>query len=100
MIEPVISGQLKVMVSRLSYIILPCDSVSSRITLSFTVSLYSPALIQLGEDLNCWQNVYGVLKGQSLLCYQCQEELESEDEPLLVIHLKKVGVGMSTVMNK
>ncbi|XP_027137775.1 rhotekin [Larimichthys crocea] len=56
MIEPVISGQLKVM---------------------------------LGEDLNCWQNVYGVLKGQSLLCYQCQEELESEDEPLLVIHLKK-----------
>ncbi|KAG8010546.1 Rhotekin, partial [Nibea albiflora] len=56
MIEPVISGQLKVM---------------------------------LGEDLNCWQNVYGVLKGQSLLCYQCQEELESEDKPLLVIHIKK-----------
>ncbi|TKS84837.1 Rhotekin [Collichthys lucidus] len=44
---------------------------------------------RLGEDLNCWRNVYGVLKGQSLLCYQCQEELESEDEPLLVIHLKK-----------
>ncbi|XP_070781173.1 rhotekin-like [Enoplosus armatus] len=56
MIQPVISGQLKV---------------------------------KLGEDLNCWENVYGVLRGQSLLCYQSQEDLESEDEPLLVIPIKK-----------
>lgn len=50
-----------------------------------------PALIQLEEDLNCWENVYGVLRGQSLLCYQSEEDLESEDEPLLVIPVRKVG---------
>ncbi|KAA8584356.1 hypothetical protein FQN60_008141 [Etheostoma spectabile] len=56
MIQPMISGQLKV---------------------------------KLGEDLNCWENVYGVLREQSLLCYQSQEDLESEDKPLLVIPIKK-----------
>ncbi|XP_040914519.1 rhotekin 2b [Toxotes jaculatrix] len=56
MMQPVISGQLKV---------------------------------KLGEDLNCWENVYGVLRGQSLLCFQSQEDLESEDNPLLVIPIKK-----------
>ncbi|TDH02270.1 hypothetical protein EPR50_G00171370 [Perca flavescens] len=58
MIQPMISGQLKV---------------------------------KLGEDLNCWENVYGVLREQSLLCYQSQEDLESEDKLLLVIPIKKVG---------
>ncbi|XP_041816679.1 rhotekin-like [Chelmon rostratus] len=56
MIQPVISGQLKV---------------------------------KLGEDLNCWKNVYGTLRGQSLLCYQSPDNLESEDKPLLVIPIKK-----------
>ncbi|GLD51701.1 rhotekin-like isoform X1 [Lates japonicus] len=45
--------------------------------------------LKLGEDLNCQENVYGVLRGQSLLCYQSQEDLESEDKPLLVIPIKK-----------
>ncbi|XP_035524095.1 rhotekin-like [Morone saxatilis] len=45
--------------------------------------------VKLEEDLNCWQNVCGILRGQSLLCYQNQEDLESEDKPLLVIHIRK-----------
>ncbi|XP_034564940.1 rhotekin-like isoform X2 [Notolabrus celidotus] len=45
--------------------------------------------LKLEEDLNCWENVYGVLRGHSLLCYQREEDLESEDEPLLVIPVKK-----------
>lgn len=56
MIQPIISGQLKV---------------------------------KLGEDLNCWRNVFGVLRGQNLLCYQSQEELEAADEPILEIHIRK-----------
>ncbi|XP_034752737.1 rhotekin-like isoform X5 [Etheostoma cragini] len=56
MIQPMISGQLKV---------------------------------KLGEDLNCWENVYGVLREQSLLCYKNQEYLESEEKPLLAIPIKK-----------
>ncbi|KAG7238648.1 hypothetical protein INR49_030722 [Caranx melampygus] len=45
--------------------------------------------VKLGEDLNCPRNVFGVLRGQSLLCYQSQEDLESEDEPLLVVSIRK-----------
>ncbi|XP_036972696.1 rhotekin-like isoform X1 [Acanthopagrus latus] len=45
--------------------------------------------VKLGEDLDRWQNVHCVLRGQSLLCYQSEEDLESEDEPLLVIHIRK-----------
>ncbi|XP_053196338.1 rhotekin-like [Scomber japonicus] len=45
--------------------------------------------VKLEDDLNCWENVYAVLKGQSLLCYQSQEDLESEDKPLLLIPVKK-----------
>ncbi|XP_071321467.1 rhotekin-like [Trachinotus anak] len=56
MIQPAISGQLKV---------------------------------KLREDLNCSESVYGVLMGQGLLCYQSQEDLESEDKPLLVVPIKK-----------
>ncbi|XP_067339992.1 rhotekin-like isoform X2 [Channa argus] len=48
--------------------------------------------VKLGEELNCWENVYGVLKGQRLFCYQCQEDPESEEKPLLVIPVKKVGL--------
>ncbi|XP_069369659.1 rhotekin-like isoform X1 [Paralichthys olivaceus] len=45
--------------------------------------------VKLGEDLDCWENVYGVLRGQSLLCYQSEEDLESEEKPLLTIPIKK-----------
>ncbi|XP_076614366.1 rhotekin-like isoform X2 [Chaetodon auriga] len=45
--------------------------------------------LKLREDLNCWKNVYGILRGQSLCCYQSPEDLESEDKPLLVIPIKK-----------
>ncbi|XP_031716215.1 rhotekin-like [Anarrhichthys ocellatus] len=45
--------------------------------------------VQLGEDLNCCENVFGVLRGQSVFCYQNPEDLESEDKPLLVIPIKK-----------
>uniref|UniRef100_UPI0037E78AD8 rhotekin-like n=1 Tax=Semicossyphus pulcher TaxID=241346 RepID=UPI0037E78AD8 len=48
-----------------------------------------PLRVKLEEELNCWENVYGVLRGQSLLGYQSEEDLESEDEPLFVISIKK-----------
>ncbi|KAI3362129.1 hypothetical protein L3Q82_012452, partial [Scortum barcoo] len=51
--------------------------------------IFGQLKVKLGEDLNCWENVYGVLRGQSLLCYQSQEDPESEDKPLLVIPIKK-----------
>ncbi|KAJ4925874.1 hypothetical protein JOQ06_008060 [Pogonophryne albipinna] len=38
---------------------------------------------KLGEDLNCWGNGFSVLRGQHLLCYQSQEDMESEDKPFL-----------------
>ncbi|KAM9734952.1 rhotekin-like isoform 2-T2 [Menidia menidia] len=56
MIQPVISGQIKV---------------------------------KLEEDLDYWENFYGVLRRQTLLCYHCREDLESEDKPLLVIPIRK-----------
>ncbi|XP_022624538.1 rhotekin-like [Seriola dumerili] len=45
--------------------------------------------VKLGEDLNCSRNVFGVLRGRSLLCYQSQEDLESEDKPLLAVPIRK-----------
>ncbi|XP_008274377.1 rhotekin-like [Stegastes partitus] len=45
--------------------------------------------IKLEEDFNYWENVYGVLRRQTLLCYQSEEDLDSEEEPLLVIPIKK-----------
>ncbi|XP_056289185.1 rhotekin-like [Pseudoliparis swirei] len=51
--------------------------------------------VKLGDDLNGREHVYGVLRGQSLLCYQNQEDQESEDKPLLVIPIKKDTVCMS-----
>ncbi|XP_030599152.1 rhotekin-like isoform X2 [Archocentrus centrarchus] len=56
MIQPVISGQIKV---------------------------------KLEEDFNYSESVYGVLKRQTLLCYQSQEDLASEDNPMLVIPIRK-----------
>ncbi|XP_054469000.1 rhotekin-like [Anoplopoma fimbria] len=48
--------------------------------------------VKLGEDLNCCENVYGVLRGQNLLCYKNEEDLESEEKPLLVIPIRKDSV--------
>ncbi|XP_068191056.1 rhotekin-like [Antennarius striatus] len=45
--------------------------------------------VVIGEEGNRWQNVFAVLRGQNLLCYQRQEDLEFEDKPLLVIPIKK-----------
>ncbi|XP_071380913.1 rhotekin-like [Centroberyx affinis] len=45
--------------------------------------------VKLGEDLNCWDNTYGVLRGTSLFCYQSQEDLESEEQPLFTIPINK-----------
>ncbi|TNN51568.1 Rhotekin [Liparis tanakae] len=51
--------------------------------------------VKLGDDLHGRERVYGVLRGQSLLCYQNQEDHESEDKPLLVVPIKKDTVCMS-----
>ncbi|XP_041825053.1 rhotekin-like [Melanotaenia boesemani] len=45
--------------------------------------------VKLEEDLDYWETFYGVLWMQTLLCYQNQEDLESEDKPLLVIPIRK-----------
>nr|XP_029137170.1 rhotekin-like [Labrus bergylta] len=48
-----------------------------------------PLRVKLEEDSNCWENVYGVLRGQTLFCYQSEGDLQSEDEPFLVIPVRK-----------
>ncbi|MED6282003.1 hypothetical protein CHARACLAT_027554, partial [Characodon lateralis] len=45
--------------------------------------------VKLEEDVDHWENFYCVLTGQTLLCYQCQEDLKSEGKPLLVIPITK-----------
>ncbi|XP_072228200.1 rhotekin-like [Leuresthes tenuis] len=45
--------------------------------------------VKLEEDLDYWENFYGVLRRQTLLCYHSQEDLESEDKLLLVIPIRK-----------
>lgn len=91
MIQPVISGQLKVKVTKSPDVIhwYIFFQILHHIFIRCVTSL--PALSQLGQGLNGWQSVYGVLRGQSLLCFQNEEALESEDKPLLVIPIKKVG---------
>ncbi|XP_071771267.2 rhotekin-like [Centroberyx gerrardi] len=44
--------------------------------------------VKLGEDRS-WDNTYGVLRGTSLFCYQSQEDLESEEQPLFTIPINK-----------
>ncbi|XP_038160921.1 rhotekin-like isoform X3 [Cyprinodon tularosa] len=45
--------------------------------------------VKLEKDKDSWENFYCVLSGQTLLCYQSREDLESEDEPVLVIPITK-----------
>lgn len=59
--------------------------------LSLTVTVFTPAFTQLEEDFSGWENVYGVLRGQTLLCYQSEEDCGSDGKPLLKIPIKKVG---------
>uniref|UniRef100_A0A667ZDK5 Rhotekin b n=1 Tax=Myripristis murdjan TaxID=586833 RepID=A0A667ZDK5_9TELE len=47
-------------------------------------------MVKLGEDLNCWDNAYGVLRGTSLFCYHSQDDFESDKQPLLTIPINKV----------
>ncbi|XP_013885328.1 rhotekin isoform X1 [Austrofundulus limnaeus] len=48
------------------------------------------------EDSDDWEDFECVLKGQNLLCYQTEEELECEDKPLVVIPIRKdTRVGVS-----
>ncbi|XP_058472537.1 rhotekin-like isoform X1 [Solea solea] len=65
-----------------------CRLVAQPLCLTHPV-LSGQLTVQLEENLNCWENVHGVLRGQSLLCYKSQEDLESEDAPVLVIPIKK-----------
>lgn len=54
-------------------------------------SMASPlCFIQLGQDPHRWEDVYGVLRGQELLCFQSPEDLEGQDRPSVVIPIKKV----------
>ncbi|XP_056874487.1 rhotekin-like isoform X1 [Takifugu flavidus] len=46
--------------------------------------------VTLGQDPRRWKEVYGVLRGQELLCFQSPEDLEGEDKPSVVIPIKKV----------
>lgn len=57
------------------------------------IMTFLTAVAQLSseEDCNYPETVYGVLKRQALLCYQSQEDLESQDNPLLEIPIRKVG---------
>ncbi|KAM3874161.1 rhotekin-like [Diretmus argenteus] len=45
--------------------------------------------LKLGEEPNCWDNIYGVLRGPSLFCYQSQNDLESQEQPLFTITINK-----------
>lgn len=55
------------------------------------IMTFLTAQLSSEEDCNYSETVYGVLKRQALLCYQSQEGLESEDNPLLEIPITKVG---------
>lgn len=90
MIQPVISGQIKIKVTELFFLIVQyCYSF----IIIVHIMTFLTALAQLSseEDCNYSETVYGVLKRQALLCYQSQEDLESEDNPLLEIPITKVG---------
>ncbi|XP_028272944.1 rhotekin-like [Parambassis ranga] len=45
--------------------------------------------VKFEEDFSGWENVYGVLRGQTLLCYQSEEDCGSEGKPSLKIPIKK-----------
>lgn len=91
MIQPVISGQIKIKVTEPFFFLIVQYCYSFIIIIH--IMTFPTALAQLSseEDCNYSETVYGVLKRQALLCYQSQEGLESEDNPLLEIPITKVG---------
>ncbi|XP_056445222.1 rhotekin-like [Gadus chalcogrammus] len=40
-------------------------------------------------DADGWEDIYGVLRGPTLLCYQCEKDMQSDELPLLVIPVNK-----------
>ncbi|KAM6984920.1 rhotekin-like [Aplochiton taeniatus] len=48
-----------------------------------------PLKVKLGEESDCWKDIYGVLRGANLICYQSQEEMECEKLPLFTISVNK-----------
>lgn len=98
MIQPVISGQLQVKVNAFLQISLHLDYKKTVLNLFLILILDSLcALTQPEEDSDDWEDFECVLRGQNLLCYQTQEELESEDKPLVVIPIRKVGLKQEQV---
>ncbi|XP_061589325.1 rhotekin-like isoform X2 [Cololabis saira] len=41
--------------------------------------------VKLNQDSSCWETFHATIRSQSLLCYQTQEDLDTEERPLLVI---------------
>ncbi|CDQ79146.1 unnamed protein product [Oncorhynchus mykiss] len=46
--------------------------------------------IKLEKEPECWTDIYGVLKGTSLICYHSQEGMVAQEEPLFTIDINKV----------
>ncbi|XP_013983862.1 rhotekin isoform X1 [Salmo salar] len=45
--------------------------------------------IKLEKEPECWTDIYGVLKGTSLICYHSQESMVAQEEPLFTIAINK-----------
>ncbi|XP_035248028.1 rhotekin-like isoform X2 [Anguilla anguilla] len=45
--------------------------------------------VKLGEDPQSWTNIYGVLRGTSLICYHRQEDKQAHVEPAFTIAVNK-----------
>ncbi|XP_029545054.1 rhotekin-like [Oncorhynchus nerka] len=45
--------------------------------------------IKLEKEPECWTDIYGVLKGTSLICYHSQESMDAQEEPLFTIAINK-----------
>lgn len=96
MIQPAISGQLQVKVNiffyRFAHIFYLFFVQKTVLYLFLILSLdLLCTLTQPEEDSDDWEEFVCVLRGQHLLCYRTEEELASEDKPLVVIPIRKVG---------
>lgn len=55
-----------------------------------SLCFFTFALSQL-KDSNVWENIHADLKGQTLRCYQTKEDLESGNNLMLLIPIRKVS---------
>lgn len=55
-----------------------------------SLCFFTFALSQL-KDSNIWENIHADLKGQTLRCYQTKEDLESGNNLMLLIPIRKVS---------